>query len=199
MGALSIIDGQHRVAMLTILAEKRSSSGNDDDNGMSFFDLDRILVEVFPQDHANNNMDESSSSSSHAEEIFLEINKAEPVKLVDLPGIGLSKSDRNTINEGAARLETAFPAMFSASQRCRAPHLNIDNLRDALFASDVVKRHGLKSPKALETWMLQRNESMKQEYTVESSTKAGTVSKAALEKAVKNGFFLGLDSSWLYT
>jgi hypothetical protein len=176
--------------MLTILEEKRAKAGDS----ISFFDTDRILVEVFPEGKAK----KDESSPSHAEEIFLEINKAEPVKLVDLPGIGLTKSDRNTINEGASRLEIAFPAMFSASQRCRAPHLNIDNLRDALFASDVVKRHGLKSPKALEAWMLQQNDSMKQAYTSETSAKAATVSKSSLDKAVKNGFFLGLDSSWLY-
>jgi hypothetical protein len=192
-GVLSIIDGQHRVAMLTILAEKRAKSKAGDDS--SFFDLDQILVEVFPEEKAKK---DDYSSSSHAEEIFLEINKAEPVKLVDLPGIALTKSDRNTINEGASRLEAAFPAMFSESQRCRPPHLNVDNLRDALFASDVVKRHGLKSPKALETWMLQQNDTMKQEYLSETSAKAGAVSKSALDKAIKNGFFLGLDSSWLY-
>ena len=38
----------------------------------------------------------------------------------------------------ASHFHNAFPAMFSPSQKCRAPHLNLDNLRDALFASDVV-------------------------------------------------------------
>ena len=102
------------------------------------FDFERILVEVYPQ---LPHMDEAT----HAQEIFLEVNKAEPVKLVDLPGVAKA-SHRSIINEGAKRLSERFPEMFSSSQRCRAPHMNIDNLRDALFASNVIDRHSLKSP-----------------------------------------------------
>jgi len=39
--------------------------------------LNQILVEVFP----------STSSDDHAQDIFTIINKAEPVKLVDMPGV----------------------------------------------------------------------------------------------------------------
>lgn len=192
-GNLSVIDGQHRIGMMAILEEKTQSGEND------MFDLQRILVEVYPEDkQVEESTSTSSSNNNHAQDIFLEINKAEPVKLVDLPGVALTKADRTTINEGAARLNDAFPDMFSPSQRCRAPHLNVDNLRDALFASDVVKRHNLKSPKALEAWMMEQNEMLKDEYTAEDSKKAESVSKTALEKAIKFNFFLGLDSSWLY-
>ena len=176
---------------MTILEERKAAA----EDKSKFFDLERILVEVYPEVTTNN----ESSASSHAQDIFLEINKAEPVKLVDLPGVaGLTERGRKTINEGAKRLEAAFPEMFSASQRCRVPHLNIDNLRDALFASEVVKRHDLKSPKALESWMMAQNEQLKKEYTEADSQKASGVSKAALKKAIKHDFFLGLDSSWLY-
>ena len=69
-GKLSILDGQHRVGMMTILQEK----AND---GHLQLNLNQILVEVFP----------STSSDDHAQDIFTIINKAEPVKLVDMPGV----------------------------------------------------------------------------------------------------------------
>lgn len=189
-GQLAIVDGQHRVGMMAILEESKATAENKD----QFFDLDRILVEVYPEP-ANV---KDPSSSTHARDIFLEINKAEPVKLVDLPGVsGLTEKTRKTINEGAKLLEEKFPQMFSASDRCRVPHLNIDNLRNELFVADVIKRHDLKSPKALEIWMLAQNADLKKEYTAENSKKAGGVSKNALAKAIKFDFFLGLDQSWL--
>lgn len=178
-GKLTILDGQHRVGMMTILEEKKDEIS---------FDLDRVLVEVFPE------IDEKQYDS-YAQDIFTEINKAEPVKLVDMPGVA-SKTDRKVITEGAARLKEAYPDMFKPSQRCRAPHLNVDNLRDALFASDIIKRHKLKSPKALQDWMMQQNEELKALY--EQEEHASKVSKAALTKAHKFNFYLGLDSSWLY-
>lgn len=176
-GTLSILDGQHRVGMMQVLQEKAKSSE---------FNFERILVEVYPQ---------REEKVDHAQGIFLEVNKAEPVKLVDLPGVA-KKSHRTTINEGAARLQETYPEMFSPSQRCRAPHLHIDNLRDALFASNVIDRHSLKSPKALEAWMMGQNEALATKYQQEDAKK--TVSKTALEKSIQHDFYLGLDSSWLY-
>lgn len=172
------MDGQHRVGMMTILQEKKTELA---------FDLDRILVEVFPEGE--------EKYETYAQDIFTEINKAEPVKLVDMPGIA-SVTDRKVITEGAARLKERFPDMFKPSQQCRAPHLNVDNLRDALFASDIIKRHKLKSPKALETWMMEQNDILRQQYQEEEH--AAKVSKPALQKATKFDFYLGLDSSWLY-
>lgn len=181
-GQLAILDGQHRVGMMAILQAKGMESEH--------LDLERVLCEVFPQ--------RPTSSSSHASDIFTEINKAEPVKLVDMPGVA-KKADRNTINDAAQMLMDFKPEMFKPSQRCRAPHLNIDNLRDALFAADVLKRHSIKSSKALFDWMSEKNKELGRQYV---DGKAGStvtqVSKIALNKAVKFDFFLGLDSSWLY-
>lgn len=175
-GKLSIIDGQHRVGMCSILQEKTNADA-----------LDRILVEVYPQ---------GENSSNLAQEIFLEINKAEPVKLVDMPGVAKG-SDRKLLTEGANRLYEAFPKMFSPSQKCRAPHLNIDNLRDTLFAANVISRHGLKSAKALEDWMLTQNSLLADKIENDEAARKG-ISKAALEKALKNKFYLGLESTWYY-
>jgi hypothetical protein len=178
-GSLKIIDGQHRIGMLKVLEERAAADG---------FDFDKILVEVYPQ---NDHQDEEA----HAKELFLEVNKAEPVKLVDLPGVAKA-SDRKVINEGADRLHGRYPDMFSESQRCRPPHLNIDNLRDALFASNVIQRHSLKTPKALEQWMLGQNEMLASKFRSEENRKL--LSETALKKAEKYDFYLGLDSSWLY-
>ena len=167
--------------MLSLLAENKEKKGVD----LKGVDLDKILVEVYPQtkDH----------DEEHALEIFQEINKAEPVKLVDLPGVATTK-DRKIITGAATNLRTTFPAMFSESQRCRSPHLNIDNLRDALFAANVISRHNLSTAKQLEEWLLKQNETQKVKYQNEAMRE--TVSKTALSKAEKNDFYLGLDSLW---
>ena len=78
------------------------------------FDFDNILVEVYPQPTVTGD----KPPVNYAQDVFTEINKAEPVKLVDMPGVAKS-SHRNIINEGATRLQERFPKMFSDSQRCR--------------------------------------------------------------------------------
>lgn len=175
-GKLSVIDGQHRVAMMSILESK---------HGMK---LDRVLVEVYTDD----NLDDEQRQGAAAA-IFEEINKAEPVKLVDLPGM-MKSIDRKTLNGGVERLSERFPAMFSASSRCRAPHVSIDNMRDALFAANVLDRHQIKSPKGLEEWLLRQNELLKVKY----ETEGASVPKQALAKAQKYDFYLGLSTSWYH-
>jgi hypothetical protein len=166
--------------MLRVLQEGKAATPD--------FDFGRILVEVYPH---SDGLDETA----HAQEIFLEVNKAEPVKLVDLPGVAKAK-DRNAINEGANLVQERFPDMFSPSQRCRAPHLNIDNFRDALFASNVLERHSLKTAKALDAWLMGQNEMLSVKFKDEEAQKF--VSPPALKKAIKFDFYLGLDSIWLY-
>jgi hypothetical protein len=87
--------------------------------------------------------------------------------------------------------------MFSPSQRCRPPNLNIDNLRDSIFAANIIKRHNLKTGKQLFDWMLQQNEVL--ESKLESDPEAqGMFNAGAWSKASSNKFYLGLESSWLY-
>lgn len=154
-------------------------------------DLSRILVEVYPQ--------QDQHSDSHAQELFLEVNKAEPVKLVDMPGVARVK-DRKLLTELADRLQERYPTMFSDSQKCRPPNVNIDNLRDALFAADVMTRHNLSTVTALESWVLEQNRILATKYQSSSmdSSAAIKVSERALTKAKENNFYLGLDSSWYY-
>jgi hypothetical protein len=178
-GSLNIVDGQHRVGMLKVLETKVTS---DD------FDFDNILVEVYPAL-------KDEHEETHAKDLFLEVNKAEPVKLVDLPGVG-NASDKKIINEVADRLQDSFPEMFSDSQRCRAPHLNIDNLRDALFQSNIIRKHGHKTSKAVEDWILEQNDLLEVKYQVEENREL--VKETALKKAEQFRFYLGLESYWLY-
>lgn len=169
------MDGQHRVGALALLSEKNPEN----------FDLERILVEVFS----------SPENQDVAEDLFVEINKSEPIKLVDMPGVAKA-SDRKMITEAAAKLHEEYPDMFRPSQQCRAPHLNVDNLRDAIFASDVIKRHDLKTSAALVKWLQTQNELLRVRY--EDADVAAKMNPRALEKAKEFNFFLGLESSWLY-
>ena len=96
----------------------------------------RILVEVYS----------SAVVTDHFEEIFTEINKAEPIKWVDMPGV-VSKGDRKTTTGAASKLQDRYYEMFKPSQFCRPPHFNIVNFHDALFAAEFIKKHNLKSSK----------------------------------------------------
>eukprot|EP00978_Attheya_sp_CCMP212_P001914 scaffold3990_cov54-Attheya_sp.AAC.2 len=189
-GKLSILDGQHRVGMMAILQQKAEASDSESASRVvETLDMERVLVEVFPfTEH---------SESSHATDIFTEINKAEPVKLVDMPGVAKGQ-DRRIINKAASSLQEEYSPMFKPSQRCRPPHLNMDNLRDAIFAADVLDRHTIKSQKALVGWLLEQNEKLCKKYTAKGVALPSNVTPKMLEKAIQYNFFLGLESSWLY-
>ena len=98
--------------MMKVLQERKSPAE---------FDFDNILVEVYRR---SGEMGDESQTIDYAQEIFTEVNKAEPVKLVDMPGVAKS-SHRNIINDGASRLQERFPEMFSDSQRCRPRKLTM--------------------------------------------------------------------------
>ena len=105
------------------------------------------------------------------------------------------------ISQAADQLKEKFPMMFSPSQNCRSPNLNIDNLRDAIFASNMISRHTITSSKQLMDWMMNQNHKLHDKYNGtmnEMDLKKYKVSKAALEKAKTNSFYLGLESTWLY-
>ena len=167
-GQLSILDGQHRVGMMNLLLQQ--------DEKENQLDWTRILVEVYPVGAPNK-----------ARDLFLEVNKAEPVQLLDLPGMAKA-SDVKILNEAVARLADAYPAMFKASPRCRPPHWNVDNLRQALFASDWKTTT---TPKKLFDWMLAENQRLKEVGRPEG------VPDSVWNKAVEHDFYLGVDKSWL--
>jgi actin-related protein len=218
-GRLSILDGQHRVGMMALLAEerrkKRGNNGetnNNDDDGdeLDTLDLDNILVEVYIS--SRNDITDDMAAA-----IFTEINKAEPVKLLDLPGV-TTKRTRDIIDHAALHFADTYPAMFSTSARCRAPHLNLDNLRDSLFASNVIQREKFGSGSELVKWMLARNDELREMYGGNGSASKTnendggdnaseavaevdgkiSMSDTAVKKARKYDFYLGLESTWLY-
>ncbi|KAL3934358.1 MAG: hypothetical protein SGBAC_009907 [Bacillariaceae sp.] len=177
-GNLSIIDGQHRMGMLRELKTKTPEG----------FDFEQILVEVYPQQ-------EGMEETEHAQEFFSEVNKAQPVRLLDLPGMAKA-SHLKMINGAAKYFKETYPDMFSESQRCRPPHLNEDNLRDAIFAADIIDRHSLKSIKQLQDWIMSQNETMQSKMQDEEAQQK--VNAKALEKATRFGFYLGLGKDWYY-
>ena len=65
---------------------------------------------------------------SHMSDLFVEINKAEPVLSIDLPTpeIGGATVSENAILTGAADLlQNKYAAMFKESHSCRVPHMNV--------------------------------------------------------------------------
>lgn len=191
-GKLSIVDGQHRVGMMKILQDKQNEAQQNMPNAnitMDIIDLDRILVEVYPQRT-------EIRTDDYAQDIFLEINKAEPVKLVDMPGVASAK-DRKLISTAINRLEAAYPTMFSPSQRCRVPHVNIDNLRDNVFAANVIKRKDVNNANKLHDWLISENKLLGKKFA-ENEELQRSVNQKAWAKAQKYEFYLGLESSWLY-
>ena len=169
-----------------MLREKQRSEAQEDGT-VSSIDFDQVLVEVFP---------ENSNVENHAQELFLEINKAEPVQLIDLPGMASAK-DRNIITETVEKLQDEYPRMFSPTQRCRSPNVNVENLRNALFVAEVVKRHNLTTAKKLHDWIMEQNKGLGEKY--EGHDELHTfVTPRAWKKAHENKFYLGLENTWLY-
>lgn len=192
-GKLSIIDGQHRVGMMQALREKRNSENESGKDTLPNWDdsmFNQVLVEVYPEDEAGDD------SKEHAKEVFLEINKAEPIQLVDIPGVAPAK-DRNIINDAVARIEKDYKPMFSESQRCRTPNVNVDNMRNQIFGAGILKRHKLTTSKKLVDWLLGQNAAVGAKFEQEEWASEYHSAKA-LKKAKENEFYLGLETSWLY-
>lgn len=189
------MDGQHRVGMMAALKttiNKRVEKG-EDLGDLSDVDkvFERILVEVYPEQESTN-----GSVDAFAEKVFLEINKAEPVKLIDMPGVA-SVADRKIITEAVETLNENFPNMFSPSQRCRIPNVNVDNLRSAVFGANILKKHKIGTSKKLVEWLIEKNAELGEEYE-NSREKQKLVSGKQWSKASASNFYLGLESSWLY-
>ena len=91
-------------------------------------------------------------------------------------------------------LKSRYPAMFKPTSRCRPPHVHNDSLRNSLEASHVMSKFGIESASELKDWLESQNEALG-ELVLNGDVK---ISKEAWrKKAVKNSFFLGLDTRWL--
>lgn len=76
---------------------------------------------------------------------------------MDLPGADISDTDREMLVSAVSALEHQFKDFFKPSMKCRPPHLNSDNLREALFQANVLERHDLRNDDELLAWMLEKN------------------------------------------
>jgi hypothetical protein len=113
-----------------------------------------------------------------------------------MPGVA-SASDRKIINDATTKLRDQYEDMFSSSQRCRVPNVNVDNLRDAIFGADILRRHKLTTSKQLLDWLLAQNAALREEYTNDEE-KQEFIKAKSWKKASANDFYLGLGTSWLY-
>merc|ERR1712070_687965 len=88
--------------------------------------------------------------------LFADINKAQPLSLVDMPG-AIPETTRVHLHEATDIMAERYTPMFSDSLRCRAPNVNVDKLRDDIFQSGVIARHRLNSTNDLVEWLEQTN------------------------------------------
>jgi len=176
---LGILDGQHRRGALMFMADRHAWPEN----------LCNVLVEVFP-----------IATETAAKELFTEINKMEPVKLVDLPGVG-EADVKLALSYAADALERKFPDMFKLSARCRPPHVHADTLRDELFQCDILSRFELRTGDDLLAYLLSVNEKMSKrsndEWRAVFRGKQSELDRS-LAKARQHGFFLGVDKAWMH-
>ena len=182
--AVSILDGQHRVGALEILLANGTIEKNTE-----------VLVEVFPD-----------VSDDKAAALFTEINAAQPIRFIDLPGV--VKPEMKWALEGAATaLKNQYPAMFSESARCKIPNVNLDALREQLHEAEVASRFGLNTEADFVAWLLAENKRLgdrTEKQWMRARPKRGRGSAGsketylkALAKAREHGFFLGMCETWL--
>ena len=176
-----LIDGQHRLGAAHLLSQRGKLEGP----------LASILVEVYPP------MEEGG-----IKELFTEINKAEPVLLVDLPEGGASESDNAVLTIAAEELRERYPDMFKPSHGCRPPHINVDVLREELHRAEILQRERLTSAEQLVGWIEARNEELAGRAEGEWSAgaarvKSGAALEKALAKAKDQNFYLGLTWEWV--
>ena len=138
-----IVDGQHRVGALRLLLRDAAASA-----AASASPWERVLVEVFPL-----------PNEAAAQALFVDINSAQPVLLVDLPACagGAAPHAKGALEAAAATLATRYAPMFKPSTACKPPHVNLDALRDKLHQLDVMAAHGLSDGAELLGWLLARN------------------------------------------
>lgn len=187
-GKSGIVDGQHRAAAYLILAQQghiNVSSRN-------------IVIDVF-----------STSNDDEVSALFKEINSAEPVMLVDMPGEGASFEIKEILDSFTEKLSGSYPEMFKPSLKCKPPHVNADLLRDEVFQADIIGRRGLKSVDELLDVVSEWNKKVAGprsdqdwEKILLSNGLFKTKNKSldqAVRKARENDFFLGLDPSWMHS
>ncbi len=207
-GKLSIIDGQHRVGMMQALRESRKKlkqgelEGKLDSEQKKIWDeqenyFQNVLVEVYSEPSTGNATKAVDSDSDYTTQVFQEINMAQPMALTDVQHL-VSEAERTIISKALSTLQHLHKDMFSSSQRCRPPNVNADSLRSSIIGSRLLKRHGeLTTDKKLADWLVTQNAAMGKSYEMDSE-KQKLIEPKAWMKASTNGFYLGLENTWLF-
>ena len=129
---------------------------------------------------------------SDIKKLYLEVNKAEVVKEIDLPDT-LAPDLKSHIDGACELLARDFPEMHKPSERCRPPHVHRDTLRNKLFLSPAI--HRVSTAEHLYELITKVNGKL-------SAKPAGfwpeRVRAKPLQKAKQHGLFLGLnDCAWI--
>ena len=81
------------------------------------------------------------SSEAEAKALYLEVNKGESVKEIDLPD-AIAPERKGYIDWASEALRARYSEMFKPSERCRVPHMHKDTLRNKLFHHPATERVG---------------------------------------------------------
>ena len=196
--SIGIFDGQHRVAALFLLSQR----------GLWPSDAKNILVECFPVEDCTHEV----------MALFREINSAEPVSVMDMLDGEMIPDEADTelscgslsvqekkliIDEACAQLQRESPsAMFKPSKACKPPHVNIDSLRETVFESELFSdtKSSINTAEELLKHIYRINEELgkrSDEEWINKKYGRTAIKPAALAKARKHNFYLGLDRWWI--
>jgi hypothetical protein len=184
-GRIGIVDGQHRAAAYLLLSQQGQIDGIER----------KVVVDVFV-----------TESDEQVTALFKEINSAEPIRLIDMPGEGASEQTKELLDAATDQLAEEFSEMFKPSLRCKPPHVNVDIFRDDVYQSEIITRKNIQTAKGLIDYIASVNEKLaerseedwEQLLILHGSFKTkGKAMEQAIKKAKTNKFYLGLDNSWL--
>eukprot|EP01038_Epipyxis_sp_PR26KG_P009401 gene9401-12662_t len=109
------------------------------------------------------------------------------------------------INKVTEILRDKYSEMFKPTSRCRAPHINIDVLRDDIFQSNLLSRNSIDSTQELLYFLEKTNSELGKQYKKEAmmwseydDSGRSQSFKTAFQKAKKNNFFLGMEKNLLF-
>ena len=182
-------DAASKCARVTCLRPRRAAAprpgapsmgGRPIAEALSLYDDFELLVEVY-----------CVKSTSEIRALYLEVNKAESVKEIDLPD-AIAPAKKGVIDEAVDELMRRNAEMFRPSERCRPPHMQRDTLRNRLFQHPATE--------SVETAadLLKMLQQINGHLAARPRSDWPPRLHKPLEKAQHHSFWLGLDDyAWL--